>query len=160
MMKKWSKTACLLLSICLFACNQTKIDHSFALTPLSPYKYEFAKKDTLGEETKNRIDYYFTEQKQKPASVLANALLRSIKKMQTNENLYRLHSVYVYRKTVVLNADFKGHRTDLSGIHDNDLSAYLRWTGGEQDIFWLVENGKVVYDGLAKKPVEHPFEFD
>ena len=48
----------------------------------------------------------------------------------------------------------------MSGVHDNDLLAYLRWTDGEQDIFWLVENGKVVYDGLAKKSVEPPFEFD
>jgi len=48
----------------------------------------------------------------------------------------------------------------LRGVYDGDLLAYARWNSNGQDIAYLIRAGKVVFDLLAGKKVEPPFEFD
>ena len=42
----------------------------------------------------------------------------------------------------------------------SSLLSYTRWSGGQLDIFYIIESGRVVFDLLDNTPVSPPWEFE
>ncbi|WP_025144870.1 hypothetical protein [Pedobacter jeongneungensis] len=145
----------LLVSITVCACHQAKERNQIRLQPLSPYNFVFKVSDSV----KNRNEYYFISDAGPADYNLASDLLPSLK-LISKDDTFKVQSVYVYRATTILNKDYQGNRDDLKGNHDDDLYVYARWTNGKMDIFYILKNGKAIYDGLKRERIENPFEFD
>lgn len=135
------------------ACIQNKSE-DLQLFALSPKTYEFK-----AGENKNRIDYFFAEGNFSYNSSgyenLRNKIDEKIKEVNVKE--YHLYSVYIYKETGVINKEYKNGREGLDG-HNQDLLAYLRYSEGKMDIFYIIDQGNVMYDKLSDK--EESFQFD
>ena len=135
------------------ACIQNKSE-DLQLIALSPKTYEFK-----AGENKNRIDYFFAEGNFSYNSSgyenLRNKIDEKIKEVNVKE--YHLYSVYIYKETGVINKEYKNGREGLDG-HNQDLLAYLRYSEGKMDIFYIIDQGNVMYDKLSDK--EESFQFD
>jgi len=135
------------------ACIQNKSE-DLQLVALSPKTYEFK-----AGENKNRIDYFFAEgnfsYNTSEYENLRNTINEKIKDVTIKE--YHLYSVYIYKETSIINKEYKNGREGLDG-HNEDLLAYLRYSEGKMDIFYIINKGNVVYDKLSGK--EESFEFD
>lgn len=70
-----------------------------------------------------------------------------------------VHSIYVYRATGDIGKQFTGSADILRGQHARQLLSFTRWTGEQLDIFYLIDDGAVVYDLLEDKPVSPNWEF-
>jgi hypothetical protein len=125
------------------ACIQNKSE-DLQLVALSPKTYEFK-----AGENKNRIDYFFAEGNFSYNSSgyenLRNKIDEKIKEVNVKE--YHLYSVYIYKETGIINKEYKNGREGLDG-HNQDLLAYLRYSEGKMDIFYIIDKGNVVYDKL------------
>lgn len=144
----------LIILLTLFvACIQNKSE-DFQLVALSPVNYEFK-----AGENKNRIDYFYVEGNFSYDVDEYEKLKKKIddKTAGTDIKNYQLYSVYIYKKTDVLNQQYKAGREGLDG-HNQDLIAYIRYDKGNRDIFYITERGNVVYDVLSNK--EEDFEFE
>jgi hypothetical protein len=143
----------------LFSCDQISPDvnrEPIHLVPLSPYQYEFS-----NQYGKNRIDYFFIEKAYKDDEKFRQELYIILVKMKEKINSkYDLYSIYIYKKTAKINEKFSGDHNDLRGIYDNDLISYSRWNQGNVDIFYFIENGKVVFDMIKNDRVSPSWEFD
>lgn len=144
----------LIILFTLFVAYIQNKSQDFQLIALSPITYVFK-----AGENKNRIDYFYAE-----GNVLYNSSEYEILKKKVDEktahiNLqnYNLYSIYIYKKTDILNNQYKGGKQNLDG-HNQDLIAYVRYSQGKPDIFYIIEKGNVVYDELSGK--EENFEFD
>lgn len=135
------------------ACIQNKSE-DLELVALSPKTYEFK-----AGENKNRIDYFFAEgnfsNNTSEYENLRNKIDEKIKDVNVKE--YHLYSIYIYKETSIINKEYKNGREGLDG-HNKDLLAYLRYSEGKMDIFYIIDKGNVVYDKLSGK--EESFEFD
>lgn len=135
------------------ACIQNKSE-DLQLVALSPKTYEFK-----AGENKNRIDYFFAEgnfsNNTSEYENLRNKIDEKIKDVNVKE--YHLYSIYIYKETSIINKEYKNGREGLDG-HNKDLLAYLRYSEGKMDIFYIIDKGNVVYDKLSGK--EESFEFD
>lgn len=135
------------------ACIQNKSE-DLQLIALSPKTYEFK-----AGENKNRIDYFFAEGNFSYNSSgyenLRNKIDEKIKEVNVKE--YHLYSVYIYKETGIINKEYKNGREGLDG-HNQDLLAYLRYSEGKMDIFYIIDQGNVMYDKLSDK--EESFQFD
>lgn len=135
------------------ACIQNKSE-DLQLVALSPKTYEFK-----AGENKNRIDYFFAEgnfsYNTSEYENLRNKIDEKIKEVNVKE--YHLYSVYIYKETSIINKEYKNGREGLDG-HNEDLLAYLRYSEGKMDIFYIIDKGNVVYNKLSGK--EESFEFD
>lgn len=144
----------LIILLTLFvACIQNKSE-DFQLVALSPITYEFK-----AGENKNRIDYFYVEGNFSYDNADYERLKKKIdeKTSTIDTKNYQLYSVYIYRKTEVLNQQYKEGKEGLDG-HNQDLIAYIRYEKGNRDIFYIIEKGNVVYDVLSNK--EEDFEFE
>lgn len=143
----------IILFILFVACIQNKSE-DLQLVALSPKTYEFK-----AGENKNRIDYFFAEgnfsYNTSEYENLRNKIDEKIKDVNVKE--YHLYSVYIYKETSTINKEYKNGREGLDG-HNKDLLAYLRYSEGKMDIFYIIDKGNVVYDKLSGK--EESFEFD
>lgn len=135
------------------ACIQNKSE-DLQLVALSPKTYEFK-----AGENKNRIDYFFAEGNFSYNTSEYENLRNEIDKKTKDVNVkdYHLYSVYIYKETSIINKEYKNGREGLDG-HNEDLLAYLRYSEGKMDIFYIIDKGNVVYDKLSGK--EESFEFD
>ncbi len=126
------------------------------IIPLSPYQHEFP-----GHYGASRSDYFLTSPGDWRDAGYRARLDEMLRKTagDTPKNV-DLYSLYLYKKTASLNETFSGDADALRGVHDEDLISYVRWLRGDLDIFYLIENGDVVYDLLANEPVTPPWEFD
>lgn len=70
-----------------------------------------------------------------------------------------LRSAYVYRRTERLDERYPASAAVLRSAHAGDLLAYARWTRGTLDMMLVIDNGRVVHDLQADRPVEPPWEF-
>jgi hypothetical protein len=156
----WRTLACLWLVSPLFSCDSNLSAppgaEAMRLHALSPYVHEFA-----NETGKYRIDYYYIDAAD-PANVEFREQLRVLVE-EAHARLPRtdgVSSIYVYRRTETLNRNFAGNAEALSGVYDKDLVSYSRWNEQDIDIFYLVEDGLVVFDLLSDRAVSEPWEFD
>lgn len=144
----------LIILLTLFvACIQNKSE-DFQLIALSPVTYEFK-----AGENKNRIDYFYAEGHFSYDVSDYEKLKKKVdeKTAKVTPKNYHLYSVYLYKKTNSINKDYKGGKEALDG-HNEDLIAYVRYTQGKMDIFYIIEKGNVIYDAVSGK--EENFEFD
>jgi hypothetical protein len=144
----------LIILLTLFvACIQNKSE-DFQLVALSPITHEFK-----AGENKNRIDYFYVEGNFSYNTSEYEKLKKKVDEKATGLNIqnYHLYSIYIYRKTEVLNQQYKDGKEGLDG-HNQDLIAYIRYEKGNRDIFYITEKGNVVYNVLTNK--EEDFEFD
>ncbi|MBK1894233.1 hypothetical protein [Chryseobacterium paridis] len=144
----------LIILLTLFvACIQNKSE-DFQLVALPPVTYEFK-----AGENKNRIDYFYADRNFSYDNNEYEKLKKKVDEKTGNINTqdYNLYSVYIYKKTDVLNNEYKGGKEGLDG-HNQDLIAYIRYEKGNRDIFYVIEKGNVLYNVLTNK--EENFEFD
>lgn len=126
------------------------------LTPLSPYKHTFS-----GQYGNSRADYFFSSRGDWRDAGYRARLVDLVRNTAGDAPKdFDSYSLYVYEKTATLNAGFDGDADALRGVHDADLISFTRWTRGKMDIFYLIEDGDVVYDVLEDEAINPPWEFD
>ncbi|MET0029299.1 MAG: hypothetical protein ABW101_16840 [Candidatus Thiodiazotropha sp.] len=127
------------------------------LHPLSPITYLFD-----SEAGTNRIDYFFIDSDNISDARFRDALQQQVEiaHTQLTDKNYDISSVYVYRRTSNLNHEFSGDAEALRGVFDNDIISYSRWNKGQLDIFYILDDGKVVFNLLTNESVDPPWEFD
>lgn len=126
------------------------------LQPLSPRTYAF-----VSPQGAACNHYFFVDKPRPDQAAFREALRQNIEAAHDRVSKQQaLYSVYVYERNAQLNPIFAGDAAALRGVHDNALLAYARWRHGVLDIFWLMEQGEVVFDVLTNKPVIPTFEFD
>lgn len=145
--------ALLLASTCAWAApNGSRVE----LQPLSPYVHRFA-----GEAGAGRIDYYFTAPPRRLDARFRARLREAVEAAaRRNADGTTLRSIYVYKARDGIGAGFRGTPEALRGRHFNALLSYTRWSGGQLDIFYIIESGRVVFDVLEDRPVSPPWEFE
>lgn len=133
--------------------NQIK-NESFNINPLKPYSYEF-----VGENASlNRIDYFYLSGKLDYNKNFYKELQKTVyDKEKEIKNNYNLYSIYIYRETEELNASYNEPRESFDG-KNKDLIAYIRFAENINDIFYIIKDGKVIYDCVEDSPMS--FEFD
>ncbi|WP_326983287.1 hypothetical protein VUJ46_01695 [Chryseobacterium sp. MYb264] len=144
----------LIILLTLFvACIQNKSE-DFQLMALSPVTYEFK-----AGEHKNRIDYFYADGHFSYNDSEYEKLKKKIDEKTASVNIkeYHLYSVYIYKETNSINKSYKGGKQGLDG-HNEDLIAYVRYTDGARDIFYITEKGNVVYDAVSNKAESFEFE--
>lgn len=157
-----------ILSFTLISCNskmQTKNNtqdinnkeaqvEDFILNPLHPYTYEFEGNNS----THNKIDYFYLSGAFEYGITYYTALQKGINEKQKEAtNNYKLYSIYVYKETEELNKSYNKPREYFDG-KNKDLIAYVRFKDSINDIFYILDNGYVVYDCVANKPLNFEFE--
>ncbi|MET0090131.1 MAG: hypothetical protein ABW068_08970 [Candidatus Thiodiazotropha sp.] len=155
--------AVLLFVLLLASCESNTLPpwsaESMQLHPLSPITYLFD-----SEAGTNRIDYFFIDSDYISISDarFRAALQKLAETAHSNltEKNYGISSIYVYRRTSKLNHEFSGDAEALRGVFDNDIVSYSRWNKGQLDIFYLLDDGKVVFNLLTNESVDPPWEFD
>lgn len=126
------------------------------LQPLSPYVHRFA-----GEAGTGRIDYYFTAPPRRLDARFRARLREAVEAAaRRNADGAALRSIYVYRARDGVGAAFRGTPETLRGRHFDALLSYTRWSGGQLDMFYIIESGQVVFDVLDDKPISPPWEFE
>lgn len=143
----------IILLLVLAACKNGK-RQNFELKPLGPNVQEFK-----SGKNRNRIDYFyfkgnFTYEKSN------YALLEKNVKTKLNSAIvqdYDLYSLYIYRDSDLLRKQHDGAINAFDGQNEK-LVAYIRYKQGHMDIFYIIKNGKVVFDLITRN--EEDFEFD
>lgn len=140
--------------------NTQKIDskhvlkEDFTINPLNPYTYEFEGRNG----TTSRIDYFYLDGNFNYDEIFYKELKKSVDKIQEDVNMdYKLYSIYIYRKTEELNKAYNKPREFFDG-KNKDIVAYIRFTDSINDIFYIINDGHVVYDNVERKSLN--FEFD
>ncbi|MFF5380941.1 hypothetical protein [Pedobacter suwonensis] len=143
----------IILLLALTACNNRKQQH-FELKPLSQDVKQF-KSGT----NNNRIDYFYIRgnffYKKSTYALLGDKISRKINSAILPD--YDFYSVYVYRDLDLPNKKDEGSSNTFDGQNKN-LVAYIRYKRGQMDIFYIIKNGKVVYNLISGKEMD--FEFD
>jgi hypothetical protein len=126
------------------------------LYPLSPKHIEFS------NDTGNyRIDYYYINGADISDIQFREKLREQVDKEHAKlPKAYDVSSIYIYQKTETLNENFAGNAEALRGVYDNDLVSYSRWNKQDGDVFYLIENGNVVFDMILNEEISTPWEFD
>lgn len=148
------------ISCLLLACGQTSNPSAdnkpMRLTPLPPYHHVFS-----NQSGNHRIDYFFVEGDRRRDARFREELQRLVKAEQSKAPpTDGFYSIYVYQKTAALNEGFTGGVDGLRGVYDGDLISYSRWNSSEMDIFYIIDQGNVVFDMLKNREVSPPWEFD
>ncbi|MCU7918077.1 MAG: hypothetical protein KZQ95_06920 [Candidatus Thiodiazotropha sp. (ex Epidulcina cf. delphinae)] len=126
------------------------------LKALSPNTYEFS-----NDTGKYRVDYFYLDTVYRADPGFREALRALVEKAHAKvPPAYDVSSIYVYRKTEMLNQDFSGNADALRGVYDNDLVSYSRWNQQAIDVFYLIDEGNVVFDLISNEAVSVPWEFD
>lgn len=139
----------------MISCTNSKMNtQETVLKPLSPFTYEF--QDNSNQLS--RIDYFFDDD----SFVYSDSSFENLKGnvFEIHENViddYHYYSIYVYKKTQTFNDNFEGQQTDFDG-YNKDLLAYIRFVEGENDIFYILKDGKVVFDAIENQKVSFPFQ--
>lgn len=127
------------------------------LRPLSPFTQYFDVQTT----GKGRNTYYYVEPPSHIDAAFRHRLRSAVEAAEKTEgNQYiSLHSIYVYRATSDIGKQFTGSADVLRGQHAKQLLSFARWSGEQLDIFYLIDDGAVVFDLLEDKPVSPSWEF-
>lgn len=141
-------------SMLLIASCGQKVSEDIELVALSPVTYKLNERNYI-----NRVDYFYVKGPFLYNSNYYQHLKKLIDERTATIDLkvFRYYSIYIYRETGMINDDFKGGKKMLDG-HNKDLIAYLRYIRGKRDIFYMIDQGNVVFDLVAFK--EDRFEFD
>ncbi|SFA54184.1 hypothetical protein SAMN04488511_11352 [Pedobacter suwonensis] len=143
----------IILLLVLTACNNSK-QQNFELKPLNPDVQQF-KSGT----NNNRIDYFYIRgnffYKKSTYALLGDKVNRKINSAILPD--YDFYSVYVYRDLDLPNKKDGGGINTFDGQNKN-LVAYIRYKRGHMDIFYIINNGNVVYNLISGKEMD--FEFD
>ena len=126
------------------------------LQPLTPFVYRF---DT--PDGKARNNYYFIptpRQLDAPFRRRLHELVEAAAKSADTDDS-AIHSIYVYRATQGIGAQFQGNHDALRGNHAEQLLSFARWSGGRLDMFYLIDKGQVIFDLLEDKPISPAWEF-
>jgi hypothetical protein len=143
-----------IILIFLVSCNKNKNTQNSKIHPLSPYHYKF--NDT--DDNLNNINYYFLSGTFEIDENLKKLLKDFIDDYSKNENdNYAYNSVYIYKETNFLNENYKGDKSSFDG-RNKELIAYVRFNYKEIDIFYLLDQGNVIFDFVKNKEVDFEFE--
>ncbi len=132
--------------------NSSSVKKMIEIVPLSPYSYTF---ETDGRT--NRIDYYTVHNPPSKVKALYHQLEKEISARYTQVEDYKFLSIYIYKETSELNEKFIGSKKSFDG-RNNDLVAFIRFVNNKKDIFYILKNSKVIYDGVEDQKLN--FEFD
>lgn len=124
------------------------------IKPLSPYTYEFEGQN----KTWNRIDYFYLKGEVSYSEDFYKQVQKAIEMhVSPFDKEYDFFSIYVYKETDELNASYDKPRVYFDG-KTKDLLAYVRLNPKQIDLFYILNNGIVIYDLIKKSP--RNFEFD
>lgn len=126
------------------------------LHPLSPFTQYFDIPTGKGSNT-----YYYVEPPEQLDAAFRHRLRSAVEAAEkTNASkIMTVHSIYVYRAIGSIGKDFNGSVEMLRGHHARQLLSFARWTDEQLDIFYIIDNGQVVFDLLEDKPVSPSQEF-
>ncbi len=143
-----------IIILLFIACNNTKeTNHpNMELIPLSPYTYTFD-----NDHEHNRIDYYFMDMDFSYNEKSYRVLKDEIQTLIPAKSKFHLFSIYIYKKTEILNANYDKGKEWLDG-QNQDLIAYLRFSEDALDIYYILKDGFVIYDGMQNEKVNFEFE--
>ncbi|MGJ1430080.1 hypothetical protein ACR79M_00400 [Sphingobacterium spiritivorum] len=143
----------LLLFVVITGCVAQK-KGDFELKELVSGGYEFEK-----EGNTNRIDYLYAEGdfSYRPEEYKLLKHKAEEKKAALTNKKYTLHSLYIYKKTDIINQHYGKGKEGLDG-HNRDLIAYVRYSGDKMDICYIIEEGNVIYDVLTDQREDFEFE--
>ncbi|MFD2907365.1 hypothetical protein ACFSX9_01315 [Flavobacterium ardleyense] len=144
----------LVIIILLFSCNKNNKTPNLEIEALSPYHYEF--KDSDGNL--DNINYYFL----KGDFQIDEHLKKHVKDFiysygKSQKGVYVFNSVYIYKETAFLNTNYKGNEGSFDGSN-NDLIAYARFDNNQLDVFYLLDEGNVIFDIIKNKEVDFEFQ--
>lgn len=142
--------------------SDTKSIQKVKITSLHPYSYTFQSlQDADSVKSLNKIYFFSANLSNQPdedqKKQLYDLVISEKKKIKGH---YRLLSIYIYKINKELNENYKSDQNSLLSAHKADRTAYVRWENDKMDIFYILENGNVVYDILEKKEISPPYEFD
>ncbi len=84
-------------------------------------------------------------------------LLKKIKIKYSKLKSYNLLSICIYKKhTKLIKENYKG--TDRYYAPNKDMIAFLRYNKSKNDIFYIMKDGYVIYDFIAKEDVNFEWE--
>lgn len=143
-----------MFALLLFSCNTNKKMQNIKIEPLSPYHYEFRDSDN----NLDKIDYYFLKGDFQVNDNLKRKLQDFITNYsKTNTKTYTYNSLYIYKETEELNNDYKGDKSSFDGLN-KELIAYVRFNNNQLDIFYILEEGNVVFDLIKNQETNFEFE--
>lgn len=143
-----------MFALLLFSCNTNKKMQNIKIEPLSPYHYEFRDSDN----NLDKIDYYFLKGDFQVNDNLKKELQDFITNYsKTNTKTYAYNSLYIYKETEELNNDYKGDKSSFDGLN-KELIAYVRFNNNQLDIFYILEEGNVVFDLIKNQETNFEFE--
>lgn len=143
-----------MFALLLFSCNTNKKMQNIKIEPLSPYHYEFRDSDN----NLDKIDYYFLKGDFQVNDNLKKELQDFITNYsKTNTKTYAYNSLYIYKETEELNNDYKGNKSSFDGLN-KELIAYVRFNNNQLDIFYILEEGNVVFDLIKNQETNFEFE--
>lgn len=149
----------LVVTLCC-ACQQTvgggTATLPVQLQPLAPCVHRFDTPDGKG-----RNNYFFIpnpRQLDAPFRRRLRELVEAAEKSADTDDS-AVHSIYVYRATHGIGAQFQGTPDALRGNHADQLVSFTRWSGGRLDMFYLIDKGQVIFDLIDDKPVSPAWEF-
>ncbi|MGJ1263869.1 hypothetical protein [Sphingobacterium spiritivorum] len=143
----------LLLFVVITGCAAQK-KGDFELKDLVSAGYEFEK-----EGNTNRIDYLYADGdfSYRPEEYKLLKRKAEEKKAGLSRKEYALHSLYIYKKTDIINQHYGEGKEGLDG-HNRDLIAYIRYNANKMDICYIIEEGNVVYDVVTDQRENFEFE--
>lgn len=132
--------------------NASSMKKTIEIVPLSPYSYTF---ETDGRTS--RIDYYTVQNPPAEVKTLYHQLEKEINARYAKVKDYKFLSIYIYKETNELNESFTGSNKSFDG-RNNDLVAFIRFVNTKEDIFYILKDSKVIYDGVEDQKLN--LEFD
>jgi hypothetical protein len=107
-----------------------------------------------------RIDYYFVAPTPAPRRPLPRPPARSRRSRRRQQRRRGRAALNLYiRARDGIGAAFRGTPETLRGRHFNALLSYTRWSGGQLDIFYIIESGRSSSTCSTTTPSAHP-EFE
>ncbi len=143
----------------LISCNQNEKmkreeNYNLRIKPLSPYSYEFRD----NQNNLNNIVYFYLDEELANDFSLNEKIEKTIMSQYNKvDSKYVFNSIYIYRKTNILNNKYSAKSNSFDGFND-DLLVYARFVNKKLDMCYVIDKGIVTYNVIENKKVNFEFE--
>lgn len=144
-----------LVFLIITSCNSiNKMNkQNIEINKLLPSGYEFIGQN--GE--KNKIDYYYLKGDLVYDTTQYLQIRDFIDSNVSEQDNYSTYSVYIYKESELINEGFEKDLKWLDGKNE-DIISYVRFQDGQNDMFYILKKGKVVYDLILNEKQDFEFE--
>jgi hypothetical protein len=148
----------LVFCLSLFACDlrsDASVNQNLALKELHPFRHEFM--GGLEKTNLDEIRYYYLEGEYKINEDFKKKIKTiALAKIGVIDKKYEFSSIQIYQKNKTINENFRSNK-DISSSHNKYLVAFIRFNRAKMDIFYLLEDGNVIFDLVENRSED--FEF-